>query len=442
MTMKLQKFILPILFGAVLVACSPRVDDIFDDTAVVRLENRRLDIMKQLMSAPNGWEMQYFAQTDPTASDPEKHQGYNFTMQFREDGTVTVGAMVDGVFKTETSMWDVINDNSNVLTFNTFNGIFHYYSNPDPDLGLWGADGEGIGGDYEFLVLEYNEKENYQLLKGKKNGCYIRMYPLAADKTWEDYFAQIDAMHNFLFEQYTPIEFYDGEAHLTVYDGLKHEFRAFTYNADTLGGGSYYGLIVTTQGLRLHDDKLLEQPVNRAAFNLDESRKKLVSVVNSKQYFTVDAISALSSNMHYGKAFRADDATLPAAIKDAMATLEYYLKNGVGSAKGSAKAKLLGFGFVEGLDDKQIGLQVYYSSNGNNELTNVFYLTKTVQDNKLTLLYEGAMDAKNTLQKYNGEDFVRIFNGTYTLDLVEGLTVTKGITWQKQDNAAFVFTVL
>ena len=162
--MKIQKIILLIL-GIVLVACTPRVDDLFDETAVVRLEHRRAALMEQFMKAENGWVMQYFARVNPVASDTAQHKGYTFIMKFREDGTVTIAGEVNGLYKTETSMWDVINDNSSVLTFNTFNSIFHYYSNPDPELGLRGADGEGIGGDYEFLVLEYNEKEDYQLLK-------------------------------------------------------------------------------------------------------------------------------------------------------------------------------------------------------------------------------------------------------------------------------------
>ena len=46
--MKRQKFIL-LMLGVMLAACSPRVDDIFDDTAVVRLEQRREALMKQFI---------------------------------------------------------------------------------------------------------------------------------------------------------------------------------------------------------------------------------------------------------------------------------------------------------------------------------------------------------------------------------------------------------
>lgn len=440
--MKIEKFILPLMFGAIVLAsCSPRVDDIFDDTAMIRLEKRRTDLKNQFMDAPNGWLMQYFAQSDPTSSDTVKHRGYNFMMQFRTDGTVTVGAKVDGVYNTETSMWDIINDNSSVLTFNTFNKIFHYYSNPDPALGLWGADGEGVGGDYEFMILEYNDKENYRLLKGKKRSCYIRMYPLAASEDWEGYLNKLDTMDQFIFGEHVQLDLYSGSKHLTLFNGDTHEFRAFPYGADTLGGGAYYGLIVTENGLRVHDDEILEVPVNRAEFRLNADKKRLVSVLNPNIYITLDGLTALMSQTDNGKVFSADTATASAAIKQGMATLEYWLKTGVGSAKGNKNAKVLGFDLTAGLNAYQIGLQVNYSSNGTNKLSNTFYLTKTINNGICTWTYEGAMSDKNTLKNYNGEDFVRLFDGAYTMDLVKGFTTSEGITIQKTDDSSFSFMV-
>ena len=441
--MKIKKFILPLMFGVIVLAsCSPRVDDIFDDTAMIRLEKRRTELMNRFMGAQNGWVMQYFAQSDPTSSDTAKHSGYNFLMEFRTDGTVTVGAKVNGIYKTETSMWDVINDNSSVLTFNTFNEIFHYYSNPDPELGLWGADGEGVGGDYEFMILEYNEQENYQLLKGKKRSCYIRMYPLAAGEEWESYLDKIDAMDQYLFGEKIQLDLYSGNTHLTLFNGDKHEFRAFPYGADTLGGGTYYGLVVTEKGLRVHDEEILEVPVNRAEFRLSADKKRLVSVLNSNLYITLDGATALSSHADHGRVFSADPATISSTITEGMATLEHWLKTGVGSAKGNPNAKVLGFDLVAGEDSQQIGLQIDYSSNGTNTLSNTFYLTKSSNKGICTLKYEGAMGDKNTLKNYNGEDFVRLFDGSYTMELVKGFTTSEGIMIQKTQDSNFSFKVL
>ena len=125
-----------------------------------------------------------------------------------------------------------------------------------------------------------------------------------------------------------------------------------------------------------------------------------------------------------------------------MATLEHCLKTGVGSAKGNPNAKVLGFDLVAGEDSQQIGLQIDYSSNGTNTLSNTFYLTKSVNKGICTLKYEGAMGSKNTLKNYNGEDFVRLFDGAYTMELVKGFTASEGIMIQKTQDSNFSFKVL
>ena len=460
--MKIQKFILMML-GVMLVACTPRVDDIFDETAVVRLEHRRQSLMEQLIDAPDGWAMQYFARVNPASSDTLQHRGYTFLMQFREDGTVTVGARIEGLFKTETSMWDIINDNSNVLTFNTFNSIFHYCSNPDPDMALWGADGEGIGGDYEFTVLEYNVEENYQLLKGKKQGCYIRMYPLKAGQDWENYLAQVEAMDAFLLAEDVPWELYQNDLHWTLYNARSHEFRAFSYGADTLGGGSYYGYITTPVGIYLNGgefnlavqhyqydengnkinesttDTVINMP--RDAFVLNAERTRLVAADLANTYITVEGMTALLSLIDHGKTFSADLNTLSAPITEGMETLENWLKNGVGKAKGNKNAKVLGFDWVAGQKANQIGLQINFSSNGTNNISNIFYLTRTVENGICTLKYEGEMGSQHVLANYNGEDFVRLFDGTYNAELVRGFTTSEGVLIRKTNDSNFSFTL-
>lgn len=461
--MKIQKFIL-LMVGVVLVACTPRVDDIFDESSVVRLEHRREALMKQFIDAQDGWVMQYFARVDPTASDTMQHRGYTFLMQFREDGTVTIGAKVDGLFKTETSMWDIINDNSSVLTFNTYNSIFHYCSNPDPKGVLFGTGlGEGVGGDYEFMVLEYNEKENYQLLKGKKQGCYIRMYPLQAGQDWENYLAQIEAMDAFLLDEDVPWDLYQDDLHWTLYNTRSHEFRAFTYGEDTLGGGSYYGYVTTPSGIYMNggvfdlivqhykydewgqkiDEYLTDTVINmpRDAFVLDAERKRLVAVYLSDTYITVDGSTALLSLLDHDKSFSADPSSLSTPITEGMATLEHWLKTGVGSAKAYPNAEVLGFDIVPGKNTKQIGLQVNFTSNGTNRNSGIFYLSRSLDNGICTLKYEGVMDDKNPLKNYNGEDFVRLFDGTYAMELVKGFTTKEGVMIRKTEDSNFSFTV-
>ena len=436
MNMK-KTYILILLAATLLSACSPRVADIFDDTAVVRLEQNREVVKERLMKAENGWVMQYFAVSDQTTSDTLRHKGYTFLFKFQNDGTVIVGAPVDGKYKTETSLWDIISDNSTVLTFNSFNSIFHYYSNPDPALGLWGADGTGIGGDYEFMVLEYNEKENYQLLKGKKRSCYVRLYPMATGQDWEEYFTKLDSMDKFLFEENLPLGMYVEAKHLSLYNGPTHEFRVFEFGADTLGGGEYHGFIVTENGIRLHDNEVSEQKINRASFNLNADKTRLVSVLDENIYIEMEGSTAFESSIAHGTVWKADSASLTSSITAAISTLEEHLHNGVGSAKGNKNARILRVGFSKA---NKVTLDVYYSSNGKNELKDQYYFDYKMEGGNIQLTYDGNYGQHNLIN-YNGEDFVKAFDGTYSFKILEPFHPSKGLQMSKTDDANFTMTL-
>ena len=420
--MKIQKIILLIL-GIVLVACTPRVDDLFDETAVVRLEHRRAALMEQFMKAENGWVMQYFARVNPVASDTAQHKGYTFIMKFREDGTVTIAGEVNGLYKTETSMWDVINDNSSVLTFNTFNSIFHYYSNPDPELGLRGADGEGIGGDYEFLVLEYNEKEDYQLLKGKKNGCYIRRYPMAAGQDWEDYFAQIHAMDEFLFEEANTLDLFQDEQHWTLYNARTHEFRAFDYAADTLGGGSYFGFITTPKGIYINGDKLdSAHNMPREYFLLSADKSRLVSTTSPDTYITIDPLDVLVSASSVWRFANGINTTFDAAEAVVNQNISAVAPNSYIASYGWKKAA-----------DGRYELYVYYSLRGK-AATNydIYYFTAEEGRHSVKLTYSEPHATRKNLVNYGSLDLVPLFNGTYDLALTTPWRPSKGLTATRQ----------
>ncbi len=434
----MKKNIFPILILATFVACSPRVKDVFEDTAVVRLGQNKDVVKQRLINAENGWVMQYFPITSTSMSAPAAKKGYTFLMKFLDDGTVVVGAPVEGVYKTETSLWDIINDNSTVLTFNSFNSIFHRYSNPDPELTLWNTDGTGYGGDYEFSVLEYNEKENYQLLKGKKRSCYIRLYPMAAGQDWEEYFQKLDSMDKFLFEEDMPLGMYVNTKHLSLYNGSKHEFRVFEFGADTLGGGEYYGFIVTENGIRLHDNEISEQTINRASFNLSEDKSRLVSVLDNNIYIEMEGSTAFESSIAHGAIWEADSLSLGSSIIDAKNTLEGYLHSGVGSAKGNKNARILSVGFS--IEGKSVSLDVYYTSTGSNRLKDQYYFSASYEGSDYKLEYSNNYGQHNLIN-YNGEDFVKAFEGTYSFKILEPFHPSKGIQMSKTSDANFTMTL-
>lgn len=414
-------------------ACSPRVDDIFEDTAVVRLDKNKTAVMQRLMDAPNGWVMQYFPTTSSTSSDPDTKKGYNFLMKFRDDGTVTIGAPVDGTFKTETSLWDVISDNSTVLTFNSFNSIFHLYSNPDPELTLWNTDGTGYGGDYEFAVLEYNEHENYQLLKGKKRSCYIRLYPLAAEKNWYTYFDELNAMDNRLFGEKSPIDMYVNSKHLILYNGYKHEFRAFEAGADTLGGGAYHGLIVTEKGIRLHDDKILEANIQRAEFRLSEDGKRLVSVIDPTAYMTVEGVTVFTSDANNAKPWLVEQ--LPEAATAAIGSVNSQISAVVSNSSIASMR-------FEGAGKDRMSLRIYYSVGGAAATSyDMYYYDVKQEGQNISMKADSTYSSGSILHQYGGFELVNLFNGTYSIDLQTGFAPSQGIVATKTDDATFAISM-
>lgn len=171
-----------LITGGIFTACNNEEDDIFEASPADRLNQAAKDYTKILTDAPNGWVMQYFTN--------EREPGYLYLMKFDKNTSVKIAAnnkWIGDTYKEETSMYDFITDNGPVLTFNTFNTIFHVFSDPNdvPDTELDNEQGYGHMGDYEFIVMD--AKNDYLRLKGKKYSKIIEMRPLEEGKNWETY---------------------------------------------------------------------------------------------------------------------------------------------------------------------------------------------------------------------------------------------------------------
>ena len=169
-------------------ACSNESDPIFDSSAAERLEQSRNEYFNALSADGGTWAMEYFTNDD--------EPGYVMVMQFESDGSVTISGnhmWLDG-YTSEKSLWDVISDNGTVLTFNTYNNVFHIFSTPENITGPNaptnnGSDinelGYGHNGDYEFMIMSKTD-EGVRLV-GKKQGLEAWLRPLPADTDPETY---------------------------------------------------------------------------------------------------------------------------------------------------------------------------------------------------------------------------------------------------------------
>ncbi len=193
--------------------CNNDDSGIFDQSAAERLEASRIEY-KDILTADGGlWALEYFTNTD--------EPGYLLLMQFGTNGAVEVSAdhqWIGNKFKQETSLWDVISDNGTVLTFNTYNTLFHVFSTPENIEGAgapkneFGEDinelGYGHEGDYEFLLMSHDSEGNVKLI-GKKHGmeAWLRKLPAATDP--EQYLADVKArrsVFNSKFPEFTLVE--------------------------------------------------------------------------------------------------------------------------------------------------------------------------------------------------------------------------------------------
>lgn len=177
--MKYMKKIFSLLFIATATmilgtSCENEVDDVFDKSSSLRIQEAMENYQKVLVSPANGWKMDYYGDTS--------YGGYTMFVKFNSDNTVTVANEVYGPGEQATSHYKLMQSAGVVLSFDEYNDIFHFFSDPHNVLGI-GADGKGMEGDLEFRVLKATPDS--VVMTGKKHGSKIVMTPFDGD--WDKY---------------------------------------------------------------------------------------------------------------------------------------------------------------------------------------------------------------------------------------------------------------
>ena len=170
------------LFAAVALlfaACTPTVDEVFDDSSANRATKSQSTTREVLTSQTGGWIMHYYGNLT--------YGGQNIWCKF-DNTNVTVGSEAYGPDSTFTSHFKLEQSSGTVLSFDEYNPVFHYYS--DPSNTDYGTLGKGFNGDLEFRVL--SASKDSVILQGKKHGDRIVMVP--AQSSWPDYYKQIQTV--------------------------------------------------------------------------------------------------------------------------------------------------------------------------------------------------------------------------------------------------------
>lgn len=183
---KIMNFLMLCALVVAFTSCKNEIDDIFDKTATERIDEALKSYNDILKSAPNGWIMYYYGAT--------QYGGYNVLVKFNDDATATVAneRIANGAsFPTETSHYKMVQSAGVVLSFDEYNSIFHYYSDPVNPEGI-GTDGTGFDGDLEFRVISASAEE--VVLMGKKTNRRIVMVPMPQNMGWDEYLNRIKAI--------------------------------------------------------------------------------------------------------------------------------------------------------------------------------------------------------------------------------------------------------
>ena len=197
-----------LILGLSVTSCAPsEEDDIFDQTAAQRLAESVTYYGDILTSQGGKWQLEYFT----TENEP----GYIYLFTFDKNGSVTIagqnkyiGKLTNPnegkpIYGSEVSLWEVITDDGPVLSFNSYNTIFHLFANPEdiPDTDE-SETGYGHEGDYEFNLMGY--ANDTLRIEGKKYGVKMIMTRLPQTTDDETYMGEVVSMTDSFFNARIP----------------------------------------------------------------------------------------------------------------------------------------------------------------------------------------------------------------------------------------------
>ncbi len=399
-------------FGLIAVSCSRMQEDLFSESAAIRLNKSMQATNDLIKSAENGWVMEYFP-------NPES-AGVTYIVKFYPADTatmVTVNKYVP-VFKPETGYWQVINDMGPVLSFDSYNNAFHIFADPiDPATGV--ADGKGLEGDYEFLIGKQTQDEI--ILKGKKHGGRSLLKRLAEGQDWKGYFDILGEMNNTLFGGYADSKLklmIDNELNSTLSNGSAHVFTVVPKGGTEIDNGYTLPFIVTDYGLRLATPmESGEKEIQ--TFRLSDDKNKLISTdagVNAEIIAQggADVFSNIINARKY-MIFNTAENMMSSSVK-----AEY---DKINTALTAAGRRLEYIGFTNHRD-WGVSLAMMSSSRTGSRVEGFIGYTLTqINEEEVTLKFNGFtgkfdLGGQTYYNLYTAKGLVELLEGDYTLSLV------------------------
>lgn len=179
-----------------LTGCSRfQEEDLFEESAALRIEHNSEKLQDILVNAPEGWVIQYY-----TGRGVSVFEGFNLFAKFERGGKVTMAGNHRflrngnaGKYTEASSLYELIREDGLVLAFNTWNDILTPFVDP---VAPWAApkqllkDGAGMQGDQNLVVKSMSENE--LVLRGERYDALIHM--VKADRDWQTYIQDTETM--------------------------------------------------------------------------------------------------------------------------------------------------------------------------------------------------------------------------------------------------------
>lgn len=407
--------------------------DIFDDNAATRLEKAVTEYTNVLTDKGGKWMLEYYSNGD--------EPGYVYIMTFEKNGWVTMSGKnkfigeVKGndkaIFATEKSLWEVISDNGPVLSFNSYNTIFHLFANPE-DIASTETDEQGYGheGDYEFDIMKYSGDTLY--LDGKKYERHMLMTRIDVEDD-ENFFTELDEVAT----RFSPLV---PELYLTTPSGQRYVcgnassmiWSIYPEGGDKITETQTYNAILTKDGVRFMNPLYIladygDLPMQSFKFKngklVAEDGETTISCDTLGNVFADSRfkwqIDAAKSSGELLDAYNAFSTAIKAYNK---ANLQYMQFVQVSSSTLSTKALL----FNVKVSSKALNCNLYCDMTTNGD--NVSFKFTGDGDKNALVFYDNVPAVKNFLALLESEEY------TLSTDLPLGPSVMK-LTSKKDPNS-------
>jgi hypothetical protein len=394
-------FSISLLFGvlAAFSSCGNNEEDaIFDQTAAERLNAASSLYSQRLGASANGWALQLYPTND---NKYPQGAGYLLLVDFDPDYSVKVAMnneFSNDVYAEDRSAWQIITDDGPVLSFNTYNKCLHAFTNPE-DIPFTGSlddkqdeTGTGVGGDYEFIIVDAPEDGSYLMLKGKKRGTYNLLTPLEDGVDYKSYLADVKTFQDNMFSTSSPSfdVLHFGDSIYKMEDASKGVPSIYPYNGDKVIDQTYNPFLVTKRS----KDYYLRF---RSAFSVTTDKK----VQDFKYNTEKDVFESVENNVVDGTYYIDGDSPLRFfnEIIDGTTHRWQWDKSSDMSETFSQLYSKIADGFKSSTlsnmcfrnDGKNVFLRVSYKSGKSNA---DFNFTLTKEDDGVTFKYVGASDSK------------------------------------------------